>query len=284
MLSLTQLLLIVVAGGLLVAVLRYLIFWKVKEVSFYTPGKLLCLAHRGVPSKAPENTMQAFQAAIDAGVDGVELDVMATADGVLIVTHNYDLESETDGAGYFWEREYDEIADLNASHQWAGKYQVTRIPRVEEVLELLPDDMLVNLELKTRRWRVPGLEEGVVELVRRYRRVGRTIISSFNPYSLMKVRLLEPQVAIGYNWWDQDVPWYLRRPTLANLVHPDCLHPSADMVTPEVVDWAHRKGMKVNAWTVNNRPMIRHLKAMGVDGIFTDFPTLLDGLNDNGSS
>ena len=277
--SLIQLLLLAITGMALVAVVRYTLFWRVEEVSFYPAERLLCLAHRGVLSEAPENTLPAFQAAIDAGVDGVELDVMETADGVLIVTHPYDLESGTEGAGYFWERSYKEIASLNASHRWAGGYEVTRIPRLEEVLELLPDEFLVNLELKTRRWRVPGLEKKVLDLVRKYRNVKRTIISSFNPYSLLKVRQLEPEVTIGYNWWNLDVPWYLRRRTLANLVHPDCLHPGAHMVTPEVVAWAHRKGMKGNVWTVNNRPLLEYLRSIGVDGIFTDFPQLVHQAN-----
>ena len=279
MLSPVQLVLLTLAVGTLAVAVRYLLVWRVEPVDFYPEGRLLCLAHRGVPSEAPENTLPAFQAAIDADVDGVELDVMETADGVLIVTHDYDLESRTEGVGYFWERSYDEIAALNASHRWAGKFMATKIPRLEEVLELIPENLLVNLELKTRRWRVPGLEEHVVSLVRRYRQVKRTIISSFNPYSLVKVRLLEPEVTIGYIWWNLDVPWYLRRPTFVNLVHPDCLHPGAHMVTPEVVTWAHRRGMKINVWTVNNRPMIRHLRELGVDGIFTDFPPLVHEVN-----
>ena len=277
--SLIQLLLLAITGMAVIALVRYAFFWRVKEVPFYPAGRLLCLGHRGVPSEAPENTMPAFQAAIDAGVDGVEMDVMDTADGVIIVAHDYDLESSTEGTGYYWERTYEEIASLNASHRWAGGYELTRIPRLEEVLALFSDDILVNLELKTRRWRVPGLEKKVVELVRRHRNVRRTIISSFNPYSLLKVRLLEPALAIGYNWWNLDVPWYLRRPTFVNLVHPDCLHPGSHMVTPEVIAWAHRKGMKVNVWTVNNRPMIEYLRSIGVDGIFTDFPQLVHQVN-----
>ncbi len=267
---------VILLTGLVVArVVRYLWFWQARGVSFCPEGRLLCLAHRGVPSRAPENTLPAFQEAFKAGVDFIELDVMETADGVLIVSHDYHLEEGTEGNGYIWEQPYAAIAELNAAYRWGGEFSPTRIPRLEEVLEALPEDMLINIELKSRRWFNPGFEEKVIALVRRYYLVKRTIISSFSPLSLLKVRRLEPELAIGYIWRDTLVPWYLRRPYCLNLVHPDFLHLHVIVTTPEIVDKAHRRGMKVNVWTVNNRPMIQYLKSIGVDGIFTDFPELV---------
>ena len=263
------------AGWLLAVAIRYLWFWRAGEVRFYPPGRLLCLAHRGMSSRAPENTLPAFQAAFEAGVDGVEMDVMETADGEVIVKHDHDLERVTEGSGYVWETTYEAIAGLDAAYRWGDAYPPTRIPRLAEVLEILPRDVLINIELKTRRWLNPGFEEKVVALVRQYRLVKRTIISSFNPVSLLRVRWLEPELTIGYIWRDTLVPWYLRKPYFVNLVHPDCLHPHVVVVTPEVVARAHRRGMKVNVWTVNNRPMIQYLASIGVDGVFTDFPELV---------
>lgn len=268
-------LILLLAGLVVAAGVRYLWFWRAREVPFYPEGRLLCLAHRGIPSKAPENTLPAFQAAFEAGVDGIELDVMETADGVLIVKHDHDLERVTEGTGYVWETTYEVVAGLDAAYRWWGEYPPTRIPRLEEVLEALPPEVLVNIELKTWRWFNPGFGKKVVALVRRYRLVKRTIISSFNPLLLMKVRWLEPELLIAFNWWDVDMPWFLRRPYFASLLHPDLLHPSVQVVTPEAVAGAHRRGMKVNVWIVNNRPMIQYLKSIGVDGIFTDFPELV---------
>ncbi len=266
---------ILLAALAVVGVIRYLLFWQAREVTFYPEGRLLCLAHRGVPSRAPENTLPAFQEAFKAGVDCVELDVMETADGVLIVRHDYYLEEGTGGNGYVWELPYAAIAGFNATHRWEDKFPPTPIPRLEDILKVLPEDVLINIELKTRRWFNPGFEEKVIALVRQYYLVKRTIVSSFNPLSLLKVRWLEPELVIGYIWRDTLVPWYLRRPYFVNLVHPDFLHPHVIVMTPEIVDKAHRRGMKVNVWTVNNRPMIQYLKSIGVDGIFTDFPELV---------
>jgi len=261
------------------AAIRRIWFWQVRAAPFHKPGQLLCLAHRGILSRAPENTLPAFEETIKAGVDGIELDVMETADGVVVVRHDFDLEHTTDGTGYVWERPYEYLAGLNAAAAWGGSYPRTPLPTLEEALALIPSDMLVNIELKAHRWRSAGLEEKVVALVRECRRVQHTIISSFNPYWLMQVRRLEPQLRLGFLWRDVDMPWYLRRPVFLNLVQPDFLHPSLRVVTPAVVERAHRRGMKVNVWTVNNRPMIKHLKAMGVDGVFTDFPELVQQVN-----
>ena len=266
----------ILLAGLAVAIgVRYLLFWQARVVPFYPEERILCLAHRGVPSRAPENTLPAFQEAFKAGVDCVELDVMETADGVLIVKHDYHLEEDTEGNGYVWELPYAAIADLNAAHRWGGKIPPTRIPRLEDILKVLPEDVFINIELKIRRWFNPGFEEQVIAMIRRYYLVKRTIVSSFSPLSLLKVRRLEPELAIGYIWRETFMPWYLRRPYFVNLVHPDILHPHVIVTTPEIVDKVHRRGMKVNVWTVNNRPMVQYLKSIGVDGIFTDFPELV---------
>lgn len=273
-------LIFIIAGLVVAGAIRRLWFWRARETLVYHEGRLLCLAHRGVPSLAPENTLLSFQEAFKAGVDGIELDVTETADGEVIVMHDFDLERTTDGTGYVWDTLYEQLTHLNAAHTWQGQIPKTRIPRLAEVLELVPEDMMINIELKSNSWRSTGLEEKVVALVRRYRLVKRTIISSFNPFWLMRVRWLEPELRIGYILSDVDVPWILRRPYFLNLVRPDLLHVDAEILTPEMVIKAHRRGMKVNAWTVNNRPMIEYLKSIGVDGVFTEFPELVQQANE----
>ncbi len=258
---------------------RRLRFRQARQLPFYRSGELFCLAHRGIHSQAPENTLPAFREAVEAGVDGIELDVQETADGVVIVRHDFDLERTTDGAGYVWEHTWDEISRLNAAHRRPEGYPPTAVPRLDEVLALIPGDMLINIEIKSRHWRPTGIETKVVELVREHNLVERAMISSFNPLVLLKVRRLEPQLALGLNWWDVDVPWLLRKPRLLSLVRPDCLHPSLAVVTPQVVARAHRRGVRVNVWTVNNRPMIEYLRSIGVDGIITDFPELVAEVN-----
>ncbi|MCK4578779.1 MAG: hypothetical protein KAU50_08305 [Candidatus Marinimicrobia bacterium] len=250
-----------------------------RSFPWFEPEQLLLFAHRGVPSRAPENTIPAFEEAIRSGVDGIELDVMETADGQLVVRHDWDLERTTDGTGYVWEHSYADIRQFNASHSWSGDFARTAVPTVGEVLDIIPASMLVNIEIKSYHWRSTALEDKVVAEVRRRGMVDRTIISSFNPFSLLKVKRLEPRLAIGFIWWDINMPWVLRRPYLLPLVRPDFLHATDRVVTPRVVKWVHLLGMKIYVWTVNNRPAIEHFKAIGADGIFTDFPELVKQVN-----
>ncbi len=267
--------LIFMAALTIADLIRYFVLWRAREMPFYPKERPLYMAHRGVPSRAPENTLPAVQEAFRLGMDGIEIDVMETADNELIVKHDHELEGSTDGIGYVWEKTHPTLANLNAAHQWGDRFPHTGIPRLVEVLKALPEHMIVNIELKTRRWIEPGLAEKVVAAIRKYRLVKRTIVSSYNPITLLKVHWLEPEVAIGYIWNDTDVPWYIKRPYFVWLVRPDSMHPSVDVVTPEQVKRAHRRGMRVNVWTVNNRPMVEYLRSIGVDGIFTDFPELL---------
>ena len=249
-------------------------FWQVTPMAAYPDVSLICWGHRGSPMAAPENSVPSFEAAIDAGADGIELDVMLSADGVVVVRHDFDLERTTDGAGWVDETTFEDLSKLNVAHYWTG-LKPHRVPRLEDVLEILPERMLINIELKPNRWLSTGVEDKVVAAVRQFGLVGRTVISSFNPYWLLRVRRLEKGLSIGYIWWDVDVPWYMGRPTFMNLLRPEFVHPRYDLVSPELIARAHRHGTKVNVWTVNNRPLIAHLKSMGVDGIFTDFPELI---------
>ncbi|UCD38482.1 MAG: glycerophosphodiester phosphodiesterase [Fidelibacterota bacterium] len=270
-------LLLLVIGWAVVAGIKYLFFWRARGIQLYPEGQLQHFGHRGAPSHAPENTIPSFQAAFAAGMDGIELDVMETADGELVVMHDRELERLTNGSGYVRDTSYSIIAGLHVTYGQGQTSSPISVPSLEEVLDILPPGKIINIELKTRGWLDRGFEEKVVALVRRFRLVKRVIISSFNPLSLIKVRALEPEVAIGYIWRKTKVPWYLRKPYLMHLVHPDFFHPHVVLVTPEIVAKAHRRGMRVNVWTVNNRPMLRYLETIGVDGIFTDFPELVHG-------
>ncbi|MFC1619330.1 glycerophosphodiester phosphodiesterase [Candidatus Neomarinimicrobiota bacterium] len=268
--------------GSVAAAVRYLWFWKTRDVGLHPEKRLLILGHRGAPSQAPENTLPGFQAAFAAGLDGIELDVMETADGELVVAHDYDLEWHTNGTGFIHETMADVLLQVNAAHRWEPDFPSTPIPRLDDVLKILPEHVIVNIELKTQNWFHPGFERKVLALVHQYDLEKRTVISSFNPFSLLKVRWLASEVAVGYIWRrDTQVPWYLRRPYLLNLVQPHFFHPQVYLVTRKFVEKAHRHGMKVNVWTVNNRPVIDYLKSLGIDGIFTDFPELITSVKED---
>lgn len=93
---------------------------------------MLLVAHRGASAEAPENTLPAFKLAEELGVDAVEMDVHMTADGHLVVIHDDVLDRTTDGRGYVREKTLEEVKSLNASHRFADKFGVVRVPTLEE--------------------------------------------------------------------------------------------------------------------------------------------------------
>ena len=259
-----------VAAVIIVAVLlitRHLYLWRPLDSTDFYPWKPFFMGHRGVMTRAPENTLAAYAAALAAGLKGNELDVMATRDGVLVCSHNFDLERVTDGTGYIYERTYDYLRVVNAAvcHPAAGHQT---IPRLEEVLDFFPPDFRLNIEVKTRGlWDIlPALQ--VARLVRRRRLQKRTIVSCFNPLALLGVKWVDETILTGL--LVENETWPLLR--LINLARPDCLHPEAGLVTDDLLRFVRQRGLALNVWTVNNRPAIDWLIKRGVDGIITDRP------------
>lgn len=267
--------LFLIALGLIGFVVVQMFYSRVRQRVVLPSRRPLCFAHRGFSSQHPENTIPAFRAAFDAGVDGIELDVTLSADGQVVVRHDFDLERTTDGVGYVWEHTYDSLKKFNAAHYFGGNYPFEGIPLLTDVLDILPPSTIINIELKSFKNRSYGIERKVVQLVRQYGIENRTIISSFNPFWLLKIRLLAPELSIAFIWWNEDVPLLLKRPHFVTILRPEMFHPAAHLITPAMVGEAHRRGMIVSAWTVNNLPMIQHLHEIGVDGIITDNPEIV---------
>ena len=137
------------------------------------------LAHRGYSGKAPENTMAAFELALAAGADGLELDVHITKDGEVVVIHDHTLERTTNGRGRVEELTYSELAQFDAGSWFGEEFRGQRLPKLSEVCELIRGtDKIFNVELKTGVG-FQTLTEKVAELIVAYDLVHKTIISSF---------------------------------------------------------------------------------------------------------
>lgn len=251
----------------LVLMAKYLYLWRPNDSSGFYPEKPFYMAHRGVMTRAPENTISAYSAVLQAGLKGTELDVMETRDGQLICSHNFDLERITDGRGYIFEQTYSKLKQINAGHRFSGA-STDRIPLLIDVLAFFPPDFRINIEVKTRSWGDIFTALKVARLVKKLDLQGRVIISSFNPVALMAVKLVDSAILTGFLVGPDT--WPLMR--FINLAHPDCLHPEAGLVTTDLLRFARQRGLAVNVWTVNNRPAIDWLVKKDVDGIITDRP------------
>jgi glycerophosphoryl diester phosphodiesterase len=244
------------------------------STTFPYQDRPLNLGHRGAPTVAPENTLASFQRAREMGADGVELDVMLSADGEVVVSHDYDVQRTTDGQGLVKELTLAQLKTLDAGSWFAPAFAGERVPTLREVMAWAGDDMLLNIELKSISLRSDGLEERVIALVREHRLESRIVLSSFNPFALRSVRQLAPDLHTGL-LCASALPTYLRRAWLRPLARPDALHPQFQMVNEAYLRWAKRRGYRVNVWTPDEAHEMQRLIAQGVDMIITDRPNLL---------
>ncbi len=225
-------------------------------------------AHRGASARQPENTIAAFTAAIEAGADGVELDVQLTADGVPVVIHDEKVDRTHDGTGWVSGFTLAQLQKLRSLIKPKGDPMVTRIPSLAEVLDLLTvGAQLINIELKNSVKPYKGLENKVLALVRERNLADRVVLSSFNHYSLQRLRERgwTGELAAVHDGMLRE-PWRYFRELDVQAVHP----PRHVLMVPGFVTRAHRAGFKVRVWTVNKAAQRQRCVRLGVDGIFTD--------------
>ena len=226
-------------------------------------------AHRGFSGEYPENTMLAFRKAYETGCDGIELDVQLTKDGVPVVIHDERVDRVTNGKGEVRGFTLEEIRGFSASNRLPD-FEKAKIPTLEEVLELLaPGSCELNIELKTGIFWYPQLEEKVVELVERSGMKERVIYSSFNHYSIQKIRSLDPEAETAYLFGDilLHAERYARETGVKGL-HPALYHMAMGTLAQEYTG----SGLAVRVWTVNEEAHIRRMLDLGVDAIITNYP------------
>lgn len=216
------------------------------------------MAHRGAAAEAPENTLEAFDRAVRAECDAIELDVRAARDGTLVVIHDATLERTTGEAGRVADRTGDELEALG-------------IPVLEEVL-VRYRDLPMTVDVKE-----PALTEAVVSLLRRLGREERTVLYVEDGTDLPSFRAYRGPRATSTG---QALRWavlYSRVPALVPEGFPEVMHTPLRrgpfrLVSPRVVRAAHRSGRTVQVWTVNEPGRLRRLSEWGVDAVVTDDP------------
>ncbi|HEY2328465.1 MAG TPA: glycerophosphodiester phosphodiesterase family protein [Verrucomicrobiae bacterium] len=222
--------------------------------------KLFCFGHRGACGYEPENTLRSVRKALEFGADGIEVDAHL-ADGRLMVIHDDTLKRTTGGAGRVGEKSFAYLRSLDA-----GKGE--RIPTLEEVFDAVNRRAVINVELKG-----PGTAEPVVRLIVQYVqergwRYEDFLVSSFDRAQIQAAKNLSPEIRIGA--LIEKVPPGLA--AFAERLGAWSLHPGKRCVTRELVANAHQRGLKVFVFTINRPADIALMGALGVDGVFTDFP------------
>jgi len=232
----------------------------------------IIFAHRGSSVYAPENTLAAFELAVQQGAQAIEFDAKLSADGYVIAIHDQRVDRTTDGSGKVAEMPLSAMRELDAGSSFSNKFRGERIPTLDEIFEAVGKRILINVELTNYATPFDALVPKVVELVKRHALEKRILFSSFLPHNLQRVRRLLPEAPRGLLTWAGRTGACSR--TIGWLGPYQALHPFFTSVTRKLVQRFHAVGQRVHAWTVNDEAEMRRLLALGVDGIFTDDPLL----------
>jgi glycerophosphoryl diester phosphodiesterase len=245
------------------------------------------VAHRGASTLAPENTIEAFRLAVEAGAGGLELDVHMTRDGHIVVIHDATVDRTTNGSGAVSEMTLDELRRFDAGHNFSPDGGSTRpyrgrgvwVPTLGEVIEEFPG-VTVNIEIKAG---TPGIEETVLGILRDANTLGRALVVS-TPHAIVKRfrKISSGHISTGASRWEIGVFYILSRLRLERLVRPaydalqvPLLHRGILVVTPRFIRAAQARGVRVDVWTINQAEEMRRLLDLGVDVIMTDRPGTL---------
>lgn len=230
-------------------------------------------AHRGASAYAPENTLAAFEAALEQGADAIEVDAGLSADGHVVVIHDAEVDRTTGGRGLVGEMSLAGLRALDAGGYFSERFRGEKIPTLEEVFESFGRRTFINVELKNRGGTGDHLVDSVCALVRRCRLQAQVMFSSFQAGILAGARALLPEVACGL-LAPKGLPGAWSRSFGFAFGSYQALHPNLVDVTIQQIQRVHRLKRRVHAWTVNSDADMRRLFGWGVDGIFTDDPGL----------
>jgi Glycerophosphoryl diester phosphodiesterase len=216
----------------------------------------LTIGHRGVMGVEPENTLRSFVRAEQAGMDAIELDLHLSKDGALAVMHDADVDRTTDGKGPIAEKTLAELRALDAG-------QGERVPVFEEVLDAVSSP--VQAEIKD-----VAAARALADVMLRRGLVGRVEVSSFHDEAVAEIARLVPGVrtVLIASRWKGDVV------DRAKAVGAKALALNIRRLTLEVVEQAHREGLRVIGWVVNTQDHLRLVRALGLDGATTDYPEI----------
>ncbi|MBP3442664.1 MAG: glycerophosphodiester phosphodiesterase [Clostridia bacterium] len=240
---------------------------------------MLNIAHRGFSGNYPENTMLAFKKAIEAGADGIEFDVHFSKDGEVVIIHDEKIDRTTDGEGYVADYTYEQLCKFDASAGFKGVYGFNKIPTLREYFELVRDieGFVTNIELKTSENEYPGIEKAVLEMIDEFGLADRIIISSFNHYSVMRTKKLNPDICCGF----LESSWIYNFGEYTKSRNVECVHPKFNSLNEESVAEIRSHAVRINTWTVNNEQDVKRLYELGADAVITNFPDMAKRIIEN---
>jgi glycerophosphoryl diester phosphodiesterase len=251
---------------------------------FFRTSRRLVFAHRGGAALAPENTLAAFDAGLASGADGLELDVHQSRDGVAVVSHDGTLDRTTNLRGAVSQFTVDELARADAGYHFTRdgthpfRGQGIGVPDLASVLARYRDTRII-VEMKDDS---PDLVRATVRAIREAQAVERVCLGSFGWRALRAARAMERDLAtsaarIEVRWalYRSRFLWPLSRAPYQSYQVPEISRDGTRVVSERFIAAAHRAGLAVQVWTINQEEDARRLLAWGADALITDRPDLL---------
>lgn len=226
-------------------------------------------AHRGASGYAPENTLEAFALAVEQKADGVELDVQLSKDGEIVVIHDETINRVSGQQGFVKDFTLEELRKLNVNRTIPG-YREVSIPTLKEVYELLKETgLIINVELKSSIIWYSQIEEKVLALTKEMGMEEKVIYSSFNHYSIKKIKTMEPEAQTGILYSDVlcGIADYCKS-VGADALHPLYCHRFMKSVFEEYLE----SGIPLHVWTVNEKEDMEFFIQKKIDAVITNYP------------
>ena len=227
------------------------------------------IAHRGASGHFPENTRLAFEKAIEAGADMIEMDCQLSRDGHIVVLHDERLKRTAGVSGTVRSKSLEQLKQLDVG-QWKKKsFRGERVLALEEVLAMIVGKVDLCLDIKQFNDSQPGIEIKLLFTLSHYDYLEQTIFSSFNYSCLDRLREFAPEAHIGviYRAGTKVDPF-----AAAERLGARSIHVQREVATRPLLDKAWEAGLDVHVWTVNNVREIEKFATLGVQGIVSDYP------------
>lgn len=222
-------------------------------------------AHRGNSSQAPENTLAAFESAIEAGTDWIETDVTQSKDGVLVLFHDEDMERLTGRQGKIWDFTFEELKGIRPESFMGPSFRDAGIPSLSEALDLCRGRAKMDLEIKVNGSQTADYVDRVVAMIREKGMEDQCMVTSFQYSVLERTKALAPGLKTGFITSTALTPGQ-------SLAAADYVMLHVNLTDPQTVSQLQAQGKRVGAWTVNDYVSLEKCRQSGVDNVITDRP------------
>ncbi len=240
--------------------------------------------HRGAGALAPENTLSAIKEGLKYNVNRIEVDVHQSKDGKVVIMHDKTIDRTTNGKGRIKDYTYEELLKFDAGSWFSEKFKGEKIPLLEEAMDLIDGKAVFVIEMKEGDEIYPGIVENVVNLIRKHDATSWCVIHSFRTKILEQVHEMEPAIQLHKLFIGNLslLPVFVSAGFVPEYYsfekHPYITEYSLNyqFANRRIIDAIHKRGKKVNVWTIDDFDKFQKLKNLGVNGFITNKPNLIN--------